>query len=397
MSDTLTAGRCPHLAFNHRAKEVALNREEISKELRQTPIFWTDAFGGYYVVTSHELAKQVLRQSDFTTVKTGDTGGVTIPSTQFNFVPAEVDGPDHARLRRALNPMFGPQAIEKIRPIMESAVRDAIDACIEKGEFDFVHDIAEPLPAKVILTYLGFDPAQAQVVVQAGQSAMGTSSNPEQAAQAFARMREVIEELIAARLETPRDDGVSFMIEQDVYPLRGQELYWAVFTMTVGGIENVAALLENSFLHIAQTPDLRQRLISDPGLIPRAVEEFIRFFTPGGGLARTAATEVEIGGVTLKPGDRIFAWLPSANKDENAFPRPDEIDIDRPGVSQHLGLGHGRHFCIGASLARMEIAHIIGQILERMPNYSVDVEASRRFENAGNMYGWWKMPAKTNA
>lgn len=396
MTDATMPTGCPHLDFNHRSQEVALNREEISKSLRATPIFRTDAFGGYYVVTSHKLAKEVLRRPEFTSVKTDGKGGVTIPPAPFHFVPAERDGAEHTLLRKALNPMFSPQSLEKVRPIMEAAVSEAIDAIVARGEFDIVHDIAEPLPAKIILTYLGFDPDQAKTVVDAGQAAMGTSADPEEASRAFARMRSVIEGLIADRIESPRDDAVSYMIQQQVSPLEGDRLYWAVFTMAIGGIENVAALLENALLHIAQTPDLRARLIADPGLVPTAVEEFLRYFTPGGGLARTAATEVEIGGVTLKAGDRIFAWLPSANKDAETFTNPDVLDIDRPELNQHLGLGHGRHFCIGSSLARLEIAYIIQTVLAAMPNYTVDVENSKRFENAGNMYGWWQMPAKAN-
>jgi cytochrome P450 len=389
------ASSCPHLDFNHRSSDVALNREDISKALRATPIFHTDAFGGYYVVTSHQLAKDVLRQSEnFTTVKTNGEGGVTIPPAPFSFVPAEVDGPDHARLRRALNPLFSPQSLQKIRPVMEAAVQEAVASALARGEFDIVHDIAEPLPAKIILTYLGFDPEQARTVVNAGQSAMGTSADPDAAALGFARMKSVIEDLIAARTAEPKDDAVSYMIEQQVSPLTGTDLYWAVFTLAVGGIENVAALLENALLHIAQTPELRARLIAEPALVPQAVEEFLRYFTPGGGLARTALRDVEIGGVTLKAGDRIFAWLPSANKDESTFAESDTVNIDRTELTQHLSLGHGRHFCIGASLARMEIAYIIQQVLAAMPEYTVDVANAKRFENAGNMYGWWKMPAK---
>lgn len=396
MAEELLAGMCPHLGFNHRSPEVASNRDEISRDLRDTPIFRTDAFGGYYVVTSHDLAKKVLRHPDFTTVKTNGEGGVTIPPAPFNFVPAEIDGADHTQLRKALNPMFGPQQLEKLRPKVHQFVREAIDSAIERGEFDIVHDIAEPLPARIILTYLGFDPAQAQVIVDAGQSAMGTSSDPDAAKQNFAHMEAVIWELIAARSASPQDDGVSYLIQQTVYPLTGEQLYWAVFTLAVGGIENVAALLENSLFHIAQTPELRARLIANPELIPQAVEEFLRFFTPGGGLARTAAREVELGGVVLQPGDRVFAWLPSANIDGGTFPEPDLVDIDRPGLAQHLSFGFGRHFCVAAGLARLEIAHIIGQVLERMPAYTVDAGRSKRFENAGNMYGWWTMPAKVN-
>lgn len=396
MTEQARVATCPHLDFNHRSRDVALNREEISRDLRATPIFKTDAFGGYYVVTSLELAKQVLRQPDFTTAKDGGKGGVTIPPLPFKFVPAEIDGADHAQLRRALNPMFGPKGMEKARPMMERFVREAIDAVVARGEFDIVHDIAEPLPAAIILTYLGFDADQARTVVDAGQSAMGTSSDPEKAAQNFARMKEAIESLIASRIEKPLDDGISYLIQQDIFPLGGEMLYWAVFTLAVGGIENVAALIENSLFHISQTPELRARLIANPELVPQAVEEFLRFFTPGGGLARTAVRDVELGGVSLRAGDRVFAWLPSANKDDGAFKTPDVIDIDRDDYSQHLSFGHGRHFCVASGFARMEIIHIIQQVLARVPDFSVDAANSSRFENAGNMYGWWKMPAKAN-
>lgn len=395
------ATACPHLDFNHRSREVAHNREVISQQLLATPIFYTDAFDGYYVVTTYELCKSVLSSADiFSSAKKPDgSGGVTIPPLNARLLPGEADPPLHTAVRRAMNPLFSPQGMQKVQPIVDAVVARTIDQVIEKGTFDVVHDFAEPIPAGVVLTYLGFDfdkPEMLAVAGKAAQSMMGTALDPDEAATNFSRMTDALRDLVARRKAAPADDATSFLIQQDSYRFTDDELYWAVFTVAVGGIETPTALLENSLLYIDQHPTLKQRLIADPSLIPAAFEEFLRFFTPGGALARTVTQDVELAGVQLKPGDRVLVWLPSANKDGQVFPDPELVDIDRPGLRNHLALGQGRHFCLGAPLARLELITAIQEVLRRIPDYRIDMANARRFDDVGNMYGWWKMPAATN-
>lgn len=395
MNESLSA--CPHLDFNHRSAEVAQNRDIISRQLLSTPIFYTDAFDGFYVVASYELCRAVLSNADvFSSAKHPDgSGGVTIPPIEARLLPGEVDPPLHTLARRAMNPLFSGKGMAKLQVIVDDVVTRAVDKVIAMKHFDVVHDIAEPIPAGVVLGYLGCDPDQLVVAGKAAQSMMGTAADPDEAAKNFKIMTEALRDLVAQRKAKAADDATSFLIQQDSYRFTDDELYWAVFTIAIGGIETPTALIENSLLYIAQHPTLRNRLAADLSLIPSAVEEFLRFFTPGGALARTVTRDFNLGGVDLCAGDRVLVWLPSANIDERVFSQPDEVVIDRPENRGHLALGHGRHFCLGAPLARLEVAAAITQVLTRIPNYQVDLANAQRFDNVGNMYGWWRMPAVT--
>jgi cytochrome P450 len=394
---TQTRKVCPVVDFDHRSRELSQNRERISRELRAHPICYTEAWDGFYVVTSYDLARTVFRDTKtFASTKEHGQTGVAIPPTPVPLIPAELDPPEQTDIRRVLNPIFSRQAMEQLRPTIVEIIAGTLDDVIAKGEFDIVHDLAEVIPAKVILTFMGFSPDERETMVLASQNAMNTAEDPERAAQGFAQMRETVENLIARRRDEAADDATSRLIHQDEYEFPADQLFWTIFTLNFGGTENVAALIANILLHLFQDSALRTQLADHPELMPEAVEEFLRFFTPGGGLARTVTRDVDLGDVSLKAGDRVLLWLPSANKDDSKFSAPDAFKLGREERTPHLSFAQGPHFCVGAELARIEVGHLINEVLRRMPDYWVDIDRSVRFDNSGNMYGWWSMPAKAN-
>lgn len=398
----------PTLDFDHHSPRVSNHRDEVLAEVREHPIFWTESHGGYWVVTSHELTKRVLRDPTvFSSQKTEQmTGGVTIPTVIGpKLIPAEVDPPYHRTLRRILTPKFHRSAVERIRPSLEAFIVGVIDRVIEKGEFDIVHDIADQIPAGSMVVYLGFPEAERVPFIRSVQAALDVmpyASDPEfvgsqrmqDGLAAFGHAVGVINSLIAARRVEPRDDVVSHLVAPE-FGLTDEEVLWVTFTLLVGGAENPAAMIGNSLLHLAGDAELRARLAADHELIPAACEELLRQTSSAVSLARNVLSDVEVGGVTLRAGDRVLLWLPAANRDPSAFEQPQQVDIDRPSCP-HVAFGDGPHVCIGAPLFRVWFQILLREVLTRMPDYTVDLDRARRFDDSATMWGWRSMPARTN-
>lgn len=395
--------------FDHHAPETSHQRDRVLERVREHPLFWTESNGGHWVVTSHALSKQVLKDPQtFSSEKHPDgTAGVTIPTVMGpRLIPAEADAPYHRQLRKILTPKFTKAAVESMRPMLEQIVTDTVDRVIEKGEFDVVHDIADVIPAGTMVTLLGFPEEERVPFIRSVQAALSVMPKAAEAADGemseelkqglaeFMGAVETIKALVAERRRQPAADIVSYLVQPE-HGLDDDELLWLIFTLMVGGAENPAALIANSMRLLAEDPALRARLIADPSLIPAAGEEFLRSVTAGVSLARNIVRDTELEGVQLRAGERILVWLPGANNDTSVFEHPEQIDIDRPACP-HLAFGDGPHFCIGAILARLQFSVLISQVLTRMPDFTVDLARAERFDDAATMWGYRTMPASTN-
>ena len=398
----------PVLDFDHHSVRAALQREEVLAEVAPHPIFWTEAHGGYWVVTSHALIKRVLRDHEvFSSNKTPEmTGGDTIPTVIGpRLIPAEVDPPYHRTLRKLLTPKFHNKAVEKLLPQLETLIVGVIDEAVAKGEFDIVHDIANRIPAGSMVVYLGF-PEQERVPfiksVQAALDVMPYASDPEFAkspkmAEGMAALGHavgVIQALMAERKANPSDDVVSHLVNPE-FEIPDDDIMWIIFTLLVGGAENPAAMIGNSLLYLAEDTALRARLAADHSLIPAACEELLRQTSSAVALARTVTRDIEFEGVQLHEGDRLLVWLPGANHDASVFERPSEVDIDRPSCP-HVAFGDGPHVCVGAGLFRVWFQIMMREVLTKMPDYTVDLERSVRFDDSATMWGWRSMPARVS-
>jgi len=395
----------PVLEFDHHALEASLDREALLARTAGHPIFFTEANGGHWVVASHALAKQVLRDpATFSSLKQDDgSGGVTIPTVMGpRLLPAEADGAYHRALRKILTPKFNRMTVDEMAPTVDSFIVETIDRVIQKGDFDVVHDIADVIPAGVMVRYLGFpDETRLPFIesIQAAMSALPKAGSGEMTPEleagmaAFMRAVEVINDLVSERKARPTDDVVSYLVAPE-HALSDDELLWLIFTLILGGAENPAALISNTLLRLSEYDVLRAQLAADLTLIPGAVDEFLRIVTAGVSTARNVAADVELGGCQLQAGERVLVWLPGANHDASVFEDPATFSLDR-GRCPHIGFGDGPHICVGDKLARLEMEVLLREVLTRMPNFKVDVEASARFEDAATMYGWKVMPART--
>jgi cytochrome P450 len=159
----------------------------------------------------------------------------------------------------------------------------------------------------------------------------------------------------------------------------------------VGGLDTTAALLSNTLLYLDDHPVERARLRDDPEVLTTAFDEFMRYFTPTQSLARTVTTDVEIGGVSMKAGDRVFISWAAANRDPEEFDRPNEVVLDR-FPNRHMGFGLGAHRCVGSHVGRAQWAVVMEEILRRMPDYRVEREGVVRYRSVATVYGYRAMP-----
>ncbi|MCX2934285.1 cytochrome P450 [Mycobacterium sp. CVI_P3] len=406
---TSISATVPTLRFDHHSAYTSNHRDDVLAQVRPHPIFWTESHGGYWVVTSHSLVKRVLRDPAlFSSHKTEEmTGGVTIPTVIGpRIIPAEIDPPHHMKLRKILAPQFNRAAIERVRPRLEEMISGIIDDAVAKGDFDVVHDIADRIPAGAIVEYLGF--AEEERIpfiasVHAALNVMPYASDPDfvnspkmlEGMTALGHAVDVIKSLIAQRRADPTDDVVSHLVSPE-FELEDDEILWVTFTLIVGGAENPAAMIGNSLLYLSQDADLRARLVADHSLIPAACEELLRQTSSAVSLARTVTQDIELEGAQLRQGDRLLVWLPAANRDATVFERPDAVDIDRPSCP-HVALGDGPHVCVGAAMFRVWFDIMMREILTKMPDFTVDLDRSQRFDDAATMWGWRSMPATINS
>lgn len=290
------------------------------------------------------------------------------------------DPPDHTRLRRLFTKAFTPTAVENLKPNIEGIVAHLIDEMQAKARrgvsVDFIADFAYPLPASVIMDLLGVPRSDLAVVklwsddialfIGTAQAAGNKYLRAEAGARAMAAY---FRELVEARAATPTSDMISQLVlardENDA--LTTDEIIGTAILLLFAGHETTTNLIGNGFLYSMRHRGQWDRLVADPVLAESAVEEYLRYDGPSGALARVAAADLEMGGRQIRAGQRIFAFVNSANRDPEAFDDPERFDIGRR-ENPHMTFGHGIHFCLGAPLARLEARIAAVRLTERLPD-----------------------------
>lgn len=292
------------------------------------------------------------------------------------------DPPEHTRLRQLMSRAFTMRAVEVLRPGVED-ICDMLTDRLPRGQaFDFVNDFAMQLPAMVIMDLLGV-PREHMFHLKSCSDRMqlfiGSARNApdkyERAAEGAHEMATLFRGLIAERRAEPRDDLISAFIaarEADD-AMTEDELVAACMLVMFGGHETTANLLAGGMAKFIAHPEAARLLADKPELAKSAVEECLRLDGPSGSMARLVAVEHDLHGKTLRPGERVFAMINTANQDPDVFDRPDEFDITRK-PNRHLTFGYGAHFCMGAALARLEAEVTFPRLVQRLPTLKLAKE-----------------------
>ncbi|WP_166907260.1 cytochrome P450 [Mycobacterium sp. DL440] len=304
-----------------------------------------------------------------------------------------LDPPRQQKFRKVLNPYFSPARMKALTPQIRAETDLLIDAFIEQGQGDLAR-VAWQQPGIVFFKYLlGMPVGDVPLCLELVDTALNGAVEQDRML-AWGRLYQHLHDAVSARTgEPPRDDMIDVLLraEIDGEPLPFNDIVANAILLVQAGLETTASAMSFAFHYLATHPGERDRLISEPEILPRAVEEFVRFAGSIHSLPRTVAKDVELSGQRLCPGEAVVLNYAAANRDATQFPDPDRCVLDR-SANRHLGFGAGVHRCLGSNLARLEFAIGLEQVLTRMPDVTVDPGGTPVFHGNSVTRGYRRIP-----
>jgi cytochrome P450/ferredoxin-NADP reductase len=347
----------------------------IHAQLREKcPVAWTDQFGGFFTLTRYaDVTAAALDVATFSSAQKNSIPPTTGPERPLR-PPVEADPPIHTYYREMLSRFFTPDRIRLLEPSIRRCARDLLGACVATGESDAVLAFTFPMPAQVQCIFLGISIEDAISIKSMANKVLEAGAAGDQAAHKSAndQIYAYIDAVIAARRETPYDAGdvVSALLHETIgeRKLTHDEVASVLRLFLQAGHGTSTNALGSIIRHLARNPDDQKRLREEPAMIPQAIEEILRLWTPARLLSRTATRDVEVAGRLIPEGSKVALMWASANRDCDVFEKPDVVDFDRR-PNRHLAFGHGIHRCIGAPLARAQLRIAIEELLSLTENF----------------------------
>ena len=294
-----------------------------------------------------------------------------------------MDPPRHDRLKALFQRGFTPRRIAEHEERIRGIVTRVLDRVADRGECDLVHDVAGPVVARVIGSFIGTPEEDDQRHIEQTNMALGFGDEELRPSdEAFAAMlREAWDEtmeVIAERRADPQDDLITVLVEAEVdgERLNDSEIFMGLGLLGAAGNDSTRAVFTSGMLGLFERPDQLRLLLDDPSLIEGAVEELLRYYPAFSHFRRTATRDVELHGRSIAEGDKVLLWYVSSNRDADAYEDSQRLDVTRAPDHQAFGAG-GRHFCLGASLARLELKVLLQETLRRFPDIELAGEPTR--------------------
>jgi cytochrome P450 family 142 subfamily A polypeptide 1 len=353
--------------------------------------------GNLWGVTRYADVKDVSRRPEVFS----NAGGIR-PNQPALPMMIDMDDPAHLQRRKLVNKGFTPRRVRDSEPVVRQACTQIIDAVVDRGECDLVNEVAAHLPMIMIGDALGVRPEHRADLLRWSDDmlkGLATEATPEQveaAGNAFVEYTLYATEVIAARRAEPADDLMSILVhaEVDGDRLSDDEIIQESLLILIGGDETTRHVISGGVHQLLLHRDQWDALAADPSLRPAAVEEMLRWVTPIKNMVRTATQDVELGGKQIHEGEELMLLYPSANRDEAVFEDPFRFDSART-PNEHVAFGFGTHFCLGASLARLEIAVMLDELLARMPTLELtDPDADLVYRPANFVSGLEVLPVR---
>jgi cytochrome P450 family 142 subfamily A polypeptide 1 len=352
------------------------------------PVYWDGSIWG---VTRYADIRAIAKEPE----TFSNAGGIRPKQAPLPMM-IDMDDPAHLQRRKLVNKGFTPRRVRDSEPAVRAACTEILDDVIERGEADLVRDIAAHLPMIMIGDALGVRPEHRADLLRWSDdmvTALSTEATEDdllKAGTAFGEYNAYAEEVIADRRAHPGgDDLMSILVhaEVDGDRLTDADIVQEALLILIGGDETTRHVISGGVHQLLLQPDQWKRVAADPDARPGAVEEMLRWVSPLKNMVRTATRDVVFGGQQIHEGDELMLLYPSANRDESVFDDPFAFDIAR-APNEHLAFGFGPHFCLGASLARMEIAVMLEELTARMPDLAIaDPDAALEIRPANFVSG----------
>jgi cytochrome P450 len=356
--------------FDHTDPVWAADPYPIWADIRSSgcPVAHSERYGGVWLPTSHDDISAIAYDTDHFTSQSVvvSEGRPMMPAPQGIAPPISSDPPFHHGARRLLLPAFSPKAVAVLEPFTREYCNELLDAVDGKDLIDAAVDYAQHIPVRVIAKMLGFPPEDADTFRMFVHNALeGVDLPVEKRMENFGLLDEYLRAQVEDHIANPRDDLTTFLLnaEMDGQPLNAEHVGGTIALLLIAGIDTTWSAIGASLWHLAKTPADRERLASEPALMPFAVEEFLRAYAPVT-MARLVKDDFEFNGCPMKANEWVLLPFPAANRDPEVFENPDEVVIDRV-ENRHAAFGLGIHRCAGSNLARMEMQVAIEVWMDR--------------------------------
>ena len=363
----------------------------------EAPLYRNDELG-FWALSRHEDVMAGFRDS----ARFSSAEGVSLdpsasgPHAHKTMSFLAMDPPRHGRLRSLVSRGFTPRRVAELEPRIRELTRQHLEPALERGTFDFVADLAGKLPMDVVSEMVGVPESDRDELRRLADLVMhreeGVHDVPPAGAEAAMELVVYYADMVAKRRARPTDDLTSALIAVDLDGdrLSDDDIISFLFLMVVAGNETTTKLLANAWYWGFRNPDQRVAPFADPAAIEPWIEETLRYDTSSQMLARVTSEDVELHGQVVPRGDRVLLLVGSANRDDRVFPQADRYELDRD-FTQLASFGFGRHFCLGASLARLESRVALQELVAKIADYDIDELRAERVHTV-NVRGFATLP-----
>ena len=364
--------------FDHTDPAWVADPYPIWDDLRQRcPVAHSDRYGGTWLPVTHDLVSEVAYDHEHFTsrsvvVSARRPGPDDLPAPIGLSPPITSDPPFHSIVRRMLLPAFTPTPTAALEPFTRELCRELLRATEGRTTFDAALEYAQHIPVRVIVRYLGFRQEDADMFRSIIRLVLEeVDLPPDEREERFIEVDAFMDAQIEDHIAHPRDDLTSFLLEAEIdgHKLPVEQVRGTMVLLMIAGIDTTWSAIGASLWHLAQHPEDRRRLATEPGLMDTALEELLRAYAPVT-MARLVATDFDFHGHPFKEGDWLLLPFPAANRDPAVFENPGQVRLDR-ARNRHAAFGLGRHRCLGSNLARMELRVALEEWLARYPDFEL--------------------------